>query len=61
MVAVFQAMRGRDPFIQACIREVWSTCTVNDIALSVVHTPWEQLIDSADALSEYHLRGVFMG
>ena len=43
VVAVFQARRSRDPFIQAYGREIWWKYAVNDIALSVIHTPEEQL------------------
>ena len=59
VVAVFQARLGRDPFFQACTRYIWWTCTVNNITLSVVHIPGEQLTDSADALSQYHLEEMF--
>ena len=58
-VAVVQAGRGRDQFIQACIREIWWAYAVNNITLSVVHTPEEQLTDSTDDLSWYHLVGLF--
>ena len=50
-VAVFQARRGRDPFILVWAREIWWTCTVDDIALSMVHTRGVQLTDSVNALS----------
>ena len=41
------------------MREIWCVCAINDINLNVVHTPGQQLIDSADALSRYNLGGVF--
>ena len=59
-VAIFQAGRGHNAVIQACAREIWCVCAINDINLNVVHTPGEQLIDSADALRWYHLGVVFM-
>ena len=58
-VAVLPVRRGRDPFIPACAREIWWTCEVNDIALNMLHTRGDQLTDAADALSQYHLGGVF--
>jgi len=53
-VAVMQAGRGRDSFIQACAREVWLTAAVNNIAVSIRHVPGDSLFDTADALSRWH-------
>ena len=58
-VAVFQPGRGRDPLIQACAREIWLLCTIHDITPSCVHTPRDQLTDTADTLSHYHMGGMF--
>ena len=54
-VAIMQAGRGRDPFLQACAREVWLIAARHNITLTVEHIPGEQLIESADALSRFHL------
>ena len=58
-VAILQAGRGHNAVIQACMREIWCVCVINDINLNVVYTPGEQLTDSADVLSWYHMGGVF--
>ena len=42
-VAAFQADKGRNSFIHACTKEIWSACTVNNITVSVLHNPGEQL------------------
>ena len=49
-VAIFQAGKGRDAFIQACARELWLTCAVWDITLAVGHVPGTCLEDTDDAL-----------
>ena len=54
-VAIFQASRGQDDFIQACAREVCVTCATWGITLVVGHIPGSYLADTADALSRWHL------
>ena len=54
-VAIFQAGRGRDEFIQACSREVWITCATWVYTLVVGHIPGSCLADTVDALSRWHL------
>ena len=54
-VAIFQAGRGRDTFIQACTKEVWLTCTAWDITLAMGHVSGASLESTADALSRWHL------
>jgi hypothetical protein len=58
-VAVLQAGKGRDPFIQQCAREVWLLTATHDIDLSVHHVPGDLLKHSADALSRRHLGAQF--
>ena len=58
-VAIFQAGRGRDCFLQPCAREIWLTCAVWDITLAVGHVPGDSLTGTADALSRYHLGQVY--
>ena len=58
-MAIFQASRGRDQFIQACNKEIWLVCAVHAITLSFAHTPREQLTDTADTLSCFHTGGVY--
>ena len=53
--AIFQAGRGREQFIQACAREVLLTCSTWDITLVVGHIQGSRLVDTADALSRWHL------
>ena len=53
-VAIFQASRGKDAFIQACARELWLTCEQFNITLGVSHTPGEGLTLTADAFSHWH-------
>ena len=58
-MAIFHAGRGRDPFLQACAREIWLTCAVSDIILAVGHVSGASLTDTADALSRWHLGQVY--
>ena len=58
-VAIFQAGKGHNTVIQACAKEIWCVCAINYINLNIVHTPGEQLTNSADVFSRYHLEGVF--
>ena len=56
-VAICQAGKGRDAFIQACASDIWLTCSAWNITLAVGHvsgtcTPLE---DTADALSRWHM------
>ena len=55
-MAILQARKGRDPFPQACAREVWFTCTIWDITLAIGHVVGESLgqvfKDSVSALLE---------
>jgi hypothetical protein len=53
-VAVMQAGKGRDSYIQACAREIWLVAAMHHISLSVVHISGQQLTLTADALSRYH-------
>ena len=59
--AIFQLGRGRDSYIQACARELWLICAVNDIMLVVSHVPGESLTETVDALSRFHLGQPFQG
>ena len=61
VVAIFQAGRGRDDFIQAYARELWLTCNAWDITLAVGHVPGTSLEDTADALSHLHIRSPLSG
>ena len=54
-VAIFQASKGRDAFIQACARDIWLTCTAWDITLAVGHVSGTSLEDTADALSHWQM------
>ena len=54
-LAIFQAGKGRDAFLQACAWEIWLTCAVWDITLAVGHVSGVSLTATADALSRYHL------
>ena len=54
-VAIFQAGKGWDAFIQACARELWLTCAAWDITLAVGHVPGTSLEDTANALSHWHM------
>ena len=54
-VAIFQAGKGKDPFIQACAREIWLVCTAWDVTLAVDQVCGASLSDTADALSHWHL------
>ncbi len=58
-VAVMEAGRGRDAFLQACAREVWLQAANHDIDLVVKHVAGESLLPTADALSRFHLGGIF--
>ena len=53
-VTIFKAGSGRDPFIEACARQLWLVYTFNDITLAVGHITCDLLISSADALSCWH-------
>ena len=55
VVAIFQAGKGCDAFIDACARELWLTCTAWDITLEVGHVPGTSLEDTDDALSHWHM------
>ena len=50
--------RSRDPYIHACVRELFSVCTVHDIELSIEHRPGVTMT-RADALSRAHTSQVF--
>ena len=49
-VIVFQAGRGRDSFLQACVRQLWYVCAKNGITLGVGHVPGASLLDSIQKL-----------
>ena len=54
-VAIFQAERGRDTFINACAKEIWLTCTAWDGSLAVEHVSGASLLDTAGLLSCWHM------
>ena len=54
-VAIFQVGNGRDTFIQGCTKEIWLTCTAWDVTLAVGHMSGASLLDTANALSCWHL------
>ena len=58
-VSIFKAGQGRDPFLQQCARDIWLTCTKWDISLAIGHVPRDQLKDTANALSHWHLDSVY--
>ncbi len=60
-VAIMQAGRGRDAFLQACAREAWLTAAIHDLTLVVSHIPGRELQDTADALSREQLGEPFVG
>ena len=53
-VHIFQAVRGRDDFLQSCAHQLWLTCASHDITLALGHIPGELLTSSADTLSRWH-------
>ena len=53
MVAIFQVGRGRDPYIQACVRELWLTCSEHESNIRVSHTPEEALTGMANVLNHW--------
>ena len=55
VVAIFQAGKGWNAFIQACVRELWLTCTAWYITLAVGHVPGTSLEATSDALSCWHM------
>ena len=58
-VAIFQAGKGRDPFLHACTREMWLTSAIWDITLTIGHMARESLAASTDALSHWYLGQVY--
>ena len=58
-MAIIHAGKGRNGHFQACARELWMACAVHDITLTFTHTPGDSLVSTADALSRYHLGGVY--
>ena len=58
-MAIFQADRGRDPFIQVCAHEIWLECAHQEMTLGVSHTHREALEGSVDSLSCWHLVQVY--
>jgi hypothetical protein len=58
-VAVLQAGRGRDPFLQAAAREFWLLAARHSIELRVVHISGSELLSSVDALSRSHTHSSF--
>ena len=54
-VAIFQAGKGRNAFIQACARDIWLTCAAWDITLAVGHVSGTFLEGTGDAISCWHL------
>ena len=53
-VVVFHAGHGRDPFLQACARQLWFLCARHEITLGVGHMTRECLVELADTLSCWH-------
>ena len=53
-IAIFQARKGRDAFIQACARELWLSCAECDITLWISRMPGEDLTLTAGAVSCWH-------
>ena len=60
-LAISQAGRGRDPFLQADAKDVWLMCAIWEITLAIVRMAGESLTDTADALSHWHVGQVFKG
>ena len=54
-VAIFQAGKGQDNFIQVCARELWLSCAAWEITVAVRHVPGISLEDTANALSRWHM------
>ena len=54
-VVVFQAGRGKDPFLEASTRQLWLVCAQYDIMLDIGHVEGKSLLVSADELSRQHL------
>ena len=59
VVAIFKGSKGWDPFLQACVREIWLTCAIWDVTLAVGHVSGVSLTSTADALSHWHLGQVY--
>ena len=58
-VVIFQAEKGKDPFLQACTKEIWLTCAAWNITLAVGHVAGVTLTSTADDLSQWHLGQAF--
>ena len=54
-MAISKAGKGWEPFLQACARNVWLTCVIWVITLTVGHMAGESLTTTANALSHWHL------
>ena len=50
-VAIFQAAKGKDIFIQSCAREIWLICASWDVTMGVGHIPGASISHTVDALS----------
>ena len=60
VVAIFKAGRGRNSHSQACAREIWLARAIHNVTLTCTHIPGECLVNTADALSRFHLGAVTM-
>ena len=58
-VGIFQAGQGRDPFLHQCARDIWLTYAKWDISLAIGHVPGDQLKDTTNTLSCWHLGSVY--
>jgi hypothetical protein len=58
-VAVLQAGKGRDQFLQAASRELWLISALNQLNMRVSHVPGSTLLSSADAFSRAHTHASF--
>ena len=59
VVAIFQAGRERDSFIQVCTRKGWLACALHDVRLTIFQSPGEQLVEMAATLSHFHKGGMY--
>ena len=59
-VAILQAGKGRNSYIQACAMMIWLACALHDITLMCTLTPGDSLLSTANALSKFHLDGLYI-
>ena len=58
-VAIFQAGRGSDPFLQVCVKEIWLTSAIRDTTLAIGHVAGDSLNDTVDALTHWSLGQIY--